>query len=164
MNTTLNISDSAVATAGGPARLQLISRTFLSTQPHQRRICGLVSPLPHRVAHRLLEYIAENIALSLTIGELAAAVTMSRSHFTRMFILTFGMTPHRFIVKARVEVAQALLEGTSHSLSSIALECGFADQPHFSRVFAKIRGIAPGLWRRTYRISPAIDRLEVIDD
>jgi AraC family transcriptional regulator len=159
---TFNIGDNSatsrrqVGDKVGFARLQLISSALPSMGQNRPRVSGLVSPLPHHVARRLLEHISENIALRLRITELAAAVPLSRSHFSRMFILTFGMTPHRFIMKSRVEVARALLETTNHALSDIAVECGFADQAHFSRVFVKVRGIAPGMWRNNFRSAPAL--------
>lgn len=135
------------------ARTHLISSRMLSLPPHRGRVSGLTSPLPQLAARRLLEYISNNIALSLRIAELANAVMLSRSHFSRVFVLTFGTTPHRFIMDLRIAVAQDLLKNTDQALSDIAIECGFADQAHFSRVFASLRGVAPGMWRRGARMA-----------
>jgi AraC-like DNA-binding protein len=33
-------------------------------------------------------------------------------------------------------------------LSQIALACGMCDQPHFTRIFHRVVGVSPGLWRR----------------
>lgn len=166
-----SIGDTASSSAGAQvndagvlARLQLVSSTRVCTEKNHRSVSGLVSPLPHHLAHRLLEYISENIETRLKITELAAAVTLSRSHFSRLFVMTFGMTPHRFIMKSRVEVAQVLLENTNHALSDIAVECGFADQAHFSRVFVKNRGIAPGMWRTNYQDRSTVSASKAIDD
>jgi transcriptional regulator GlxA family with amidase domain len=47
----------------------------------------------------------------------------------------------------RVARAQNLMVISSDPLSQIALECGFADQSHFSNCFRKVIGERPGAWR-----------------
>jgi transcriptional regulator GlxA family with amidase domain len=44
-----------------------------------------------------------------------------------------------------------LLLGSQMSLADIALACGFADQSHFTRIFARSTGAPPGSWRRSVR-------------
>jgi AraC-like DNA-binding protein len=40
------------------------------------------------------------------------------------------------------------------SLAEIARACGFADQSHFTKAYARLRGISPGAWRRQQEIAP----------
>lgn len=83
--------------------------------------------------------------------ELARQCGISPSHFARAFRCSTGKPPHRWLMQRRVEKAKALLRDTAMPLSDIAAACGFADQSHFTRVFAKAAGAAPGSWRRAVR-------------
>jgi AraC-like DNA-binding protein len=58
------------------------------------------------------------------------------------------MSPHQWLLKCRVDLAKDLLSNRKLLLSDIALACGFADQSHFTRVFARMTGASPGAWRR----------------
>jgi len=82
-----------------------------------------------------------------SVTQLAAAVRLSVSHFSRTFRLTCGMSPMEYITTMRVEAARTLLMHDELSLREIALRCGFADQSHFSRVFRTITGYPPKQWR-----------------
>ena len=85
-----------------------------------------------------------------SLAELAAACRFSVSHFTRAFRQTHGMSPHRWLLHRRAERAKELLRSIDLPLVDVAIQCGFADQSHFTRVFAKLVGTAPGAWRRRY--------------
>jgi AraC-like DNA-binding protein len=104
-------------------------------------------------AKRICAHIREHIGTSLRSGDLASLVRLSRSHFSRAFKTSFQETPTAYIMRLRVEVAQQKMRATDRSLSQIALECGLADQSHLCRMFRRIVGQTPHLWRRQF--SPA---------
>ncbi|OJW31386.1 MAG: hypothetical protein BGO51_23100 [Rhodospirillales bacterium 69-11] len=83
----------------------------------------------------------------LSVAAAATRCRLSRSHFIRAFRVTFGRTPHQWLLACRVQRAKALLLGPL-PIADIALELGFADQSHFTRVFTRHAGVPPGLWRR----------------
>jgi AraC family transcriptional regulator len=62
-----------------------------------------------------------------------------------------GLAPHQWLMRKRIERAQDLLLTRGLGLSDVAIACGFVDQSHFTRVFAKHNGFTPGQWRRTNR-------------
>jgi AraC-like DNA-binding protein len=76
---------------------------------------------------------------------------LSKSHFTRAFKRTFGVSPCTYLLLRRIEVAQGLMLTTCQPLSSIALSCGMYDQSHFTRSFHRLVGETPDSWRRTRR-------------
>ncbi|WP_372395663.1 AraC family transcriptional regulator [Azospirillum sp. HJ39] len=78
---------------------------------------------------------------------MAAAAKLNCGYFCQAFKDSFGSPPHAYIVRRRVERAKTLLEGTDMALSQVALDCGFSDQSHFSRIFRRIAGENPRLWR-----------------
>lgn len=97
---------------------------------------------------RVRRHIEANIGRSITVAELAGVAKLSQSHFTRCFGISTGMSPHTFIMRARVQHARTLMRETSASLAEIAFQCGLADQSHLSRVFRHLTGSTPSQWRR----------------
>jgi AraC-like DNA-binding protein len=96
-------------------------------------------------------HIEKNLDSSLAVQSLASLVALSSSYFCRAFKSTFGEPPHAHIMRRRIQRAQKLMLETGDSLSDIALACGLSDQAHLSRLFRRIVGESPGLWRRANR-------------
>jgi len=88
------------------------------------------------------------MAADLTLQELAAETGHSRSHFLRMFRATTGMTPHRYVLKRRLEQARQLLEHVESSIAEVAITCGFSSQAHLTLAFRKEFGVTPAEYRR----------------
>jgi AraC family transcriptional regulator len=87
-------------------------------------------------------------------GDLAAIARLSTSQFFRAFRKSFDETPHAYITRQRVRRAQVIMRSSQEPLSQIALDCGMTDQSHFTRVFRKVVGINPGMWRRQRHPEP----------
>jgi AraC family transcriptional regulator len=83
--------------------------------------------------------------------ELAGVAGMSVYHFTRVFRMTTGETPHAFTLRLRIERAEHQLRHGELGLAEIALATGFASQSHFTAQFKRARGVTPGAFRRQYR-------------
>ena len=62
-----------------------------------------------------------------------------------------GLPPHRYLLMRRVAVAAELLASTERPLNEISRVVGFVDQSHLGRVFRKIVGETPSLYRRRHR-------------
>jgi len=96
---------------------------------------------------RVHAYIEGHLDGDPSISDLAVECRLSSSHFARSFRQATGMSPHRWLMKRRIERAKVLLGGDL-DLAQIALECGFSDQSHFTRAFVQSEGQSPGRWRR----------------
>ncbi len=96
---------------------------------------------------RVLDYVAEHYGQPLTIEDLARVAGMSTAQFSRLFKATVGDTPYQFLMDYRVEQARKLLGERERALIDIALSCGFADQPHFTRIFKRLTGQTPREFR-----------------
>lgn len=102
-------------------------------------------------------HIEENLADRLHVETLASLARLSTSHFCRAFKNSTGETAHTYIMRRRLERAQALMLGTAESLCQIAAACGLADQAHLTRLFRRYTGQTPFNWRRTFRtLDPAL--------
>lgn len=97
---------------------------------------------------RVTAHVEANLARPQRSGELAALVRLSPAHFSRTFRSTFGCSPLEYVTRRRMERAQGLMLSTDLPLAQIALDCGLADQAHFSRLFRRIVGECPRAWRR----------------
>jgi AraC-like DNA-binding protein len=94
-----------------------------------------------------LRHIEARVDEQLSIAELAKVAAMSPYHFLRTFRALVGMTPHQFILHARMKRAAVLLRQTSDSVSAIAFAAGFADLSTFNRRFQRIFGLSPSAFR-----------------
>jgi AraC-like DNA-binding protein len=92
-------------------------------------------------------YIAVHLHLRISTGDIARVTQFSLCRLNRIFKASFGCTPRQLVKRMRVARAQNLMILSSDSLSQIALECGFADQSHFSNCFHKVVGERPAAWR-----------------
>lgn len=131
----------------------MMSRLFSNTENAtsasrlNERIMGLA---PHRLT-RVLSSIESRLAESIRVQELAEVVHMSPFHFTRMFKLATGQSPHRYITRLRVEEAKRLLATTDMPINRVASAVGYQTQAHFTGVFARHVGNTPKRYRLQQR-------------
>jgi AraC-like DNA-binding protein len=97
---------------------------------------------------QVTEMLLDNLDGRTRLATLARTCDLSVSHFARAFKTSFGVTCHRWLTERRIECAQELLASTRLSLTEISSRSGFADQAAFTRVFRRLVGVPPGLWRR----------------
>lgn len=93
----------------------------------------------------------DNLDGGIQIADVARECSLSRSHFSRAFKNSTGQTPRDWLQLARLTQAKELLEQTDLSISQVGLECGFSDQPHFTRMFSRQFGMTPGRLRTAQR-------------
>lgn len=113
-----------------------------------RRFAGGLSG---RTLRRVLDYIADNYELDLSLEDLAREAGMSTFHFAREFKRATGTTPHQHLIKLRIEGAKSLLADGEISLAEVGLRSGFSHQSHFTRLFRKLTGTTPQSYRMISR-------------
>jgi AraC-like DNA-binding protein len=125
----------------------------------ERRLGRPARPLAPWQISRVLKYLEANLPNSIRMEDFAAAARLSVSYFSYAFRCSLGEPPYRYLRRRRIERAQEMMLLTDKSLAEIAVECGFADQPHFTKTFRQIVGMSPGAWRRARRsVPPPISR------
>jgi AraC-like DNA-binding protein len=131
------------------ARLYLVAGDAPSWTAH-----AASRPVPSRgglssgALRRIREYVERELATSIRLHDMAAVAGLSDCHFARAFKHSTGLTPHRYVMHRRLERAVDLIRKTDRPLSRIALEAGFCDQSHFSRLVARATGQTPRELRR----------------
>ncbi|MDP9810032.1 AraC-like DNA-binding protein [Rhizobium tibeticum] len=131
--------------------IDLMKKASILLRPHMeigsrgRNTSGGLAPWQVK---RLKQYIDEQLAGSISLNDLAQLVKLSTSYFSAAFKVSFGTSPHNYIVSRRVDHAKNRMANSNASLSEIALDCGLADQAHLSRIFRRATGTTPSAWRR----------------
>ncbi|MGY1671912.1 helix-turn-helix domain-containing protein [Geodermatophilus sp. SYSU D00710] len=100
---------------------------------------------------RVLRHVEEHLAGPIGVADLAARAHVSEFHFSRQFRAATGTSPHRYVVRRRVERAHELLTRSDLPLAQVAVRCGFADQSHLTRHTRRELGAAPGALRAAAR-------------
>jgi AraC family transcriptional regulator len=95
----------------------------------------------------LIDYIEQHLDQPLCIETLAQLTALSPYHFARMFHLSFGLPPHRYVLTRRLERAAQLLQHSPLAIGAIALACGFASASHLSQRFRRHFQASPGQYR-----------------
>lgn len=90
-----------------------------------------------------------------SLNTLAEMVNLSPWHFLRQFKKEIGMTPHAWLIQARIRKARQLLS-LGHTLSDVTQLCGFSDQSHFHRHFKNAIGVTPGNYLKGLRLSSSL--------
>lgn len=93
-------------------------------------------------------YIGQNFQKKITLNDICKHLACSKSTLANTFRKNYGTTVTAYLTEVRLKEAEKLLRHREHTLSQIALLCGFADQSYFSKVFAAKMGCSPGDYRR----------------
>jgi AraC-like DNA-binding protein/CheY-like chemotaxis protein len=99
---------------------------------------------------RVLAFLAEHVTEQPTLGDLATAADMSRSHFSHTFHAVAGMPLRDYVRDLRLKHAHELLLISALPIGTIATESGFYDQPHLDKAFRQRIGMSPMEYRRRY--------------
>lgn len=103
---------------------------------------------------RAREYLHDRISDDVSLDDLGTETGLTKFHLLRAFRNRFGLPPHAYQLQQRVLLAKRLLKSSSPSY--VALECGFSDQSHFTRVFRAHTRTTPRRYAELYSPSRAL--------
>lgn len=101
-----------------------------------------------RARARMQRYIEDNARSSFSVADMAEYMGVGSGEFSRMFTLTFGTTPHQYVLDERIRLAKSLLVTTSKSITEISREVGFTAASHFASTFRQRTGVTATEYRR----------------
>ena len=93
-------------------------------------------------------WIQKNLVNDIRIDDIAEHVSVSSRTLSRHFQTTFGMSPHQYLQKSRVDKCKLLLDITDLDFSQIAYRCGYNDPGTLRRLFKKHHDISPMKYRK----------------
>jgi AraC family transcriptional regulator len=111
---------------------------------------GLPMTAESRVT-RTVRTIDRHPDAALTLGQMARDAGLSPYHFLRTFERATGLTPHQYLLRARLRHAATRLVTEPAKVIDVALDCGFNDISNFNRAFRTEFGESPRMFRRAWR-------------
>jgi AraC family transcriptional regulator len=95
----------------------------------------------------VLDYIADNLEADLSLSQLSTIAGMSPHYFSELFKQSTGLSPHRYVLRQKIERAKEHLCNPKLTLIEAGFEVGFQNPSHFARVFRKMAGVSPSHFR-----------------
>ena len=92
-------------------------------------------------------WLDEHAHEPIDLERAARAVELSPFHFLRLFSRALGVTPHQYLVRARLRRAARLLSDGERTITDVALDVGFGDLSNFVRTFHRAAGVSPRRFR-----------------
>lgn len=98
---------------------------------------------------KALTLLASRLSERWTVERLARELGLSRAALARRFSSATGTSPLRYLQAQRIAEAERLLSNSDLTLSEIARRVGYESEFAFNRAFKRLRGVAPGQFRRS---------------
>lgn len=102
------------------------------------------SSLPQQIQH----YLDENIEKKISIQDLCRAFSYSKNQIIKVFRDCYGVTPYRYFLERKIDIAKLYLCNTKYSVNEISSMLAFSDQNYFSTQFRHITGMSPLEYRK----------------
>jgi AraC-like DNA-binding protein len=103
--------------------------------------------VPRYKMRLVMAYVDARIGGPISLDDLANIAGVSRFHFHRQFRKSVGVTPHEYVLRARIERAKGLLTASDLTIGEVSGAVGFVDQSHFSNIFRKLTAMTPRSFR-----------------
>jgi AraC-like DNA-binding protein len=94
------------------------------------------------------DYIESCYAENINLEGLACISCLNTAYFLRQFKGFFGTTPHKYLIRKRMEVALKLFEDLNKSVTEVCYETGYTDPTSFGKLFKKYHGVSPEQYQR----------------
>lgn len=149
-----------VARLVGPTAAQAISK-FLLLQWHrdgQIPYIAFRQTLDHgdAVVLEAQEWLARHFTVASPVEEVVKRSGLPERSFKRRFAQATGYSPIAYIQQLRVQEAKRQLERTEAAVDDISWKVGDEDPAFFRRLFKRLTGIIPGMYRRKFKVPPVI--------
>ncbi len=125
-----------------PAKTKSIQSQMVFSSKKQKNLRKEVAAAIH--------FIDQNYLYTITLDQLCAQASLSKSTLLRTFISSFGLSPYRYLETVRIMQAKKQLE-QGISCACVAAQTGYFDQSHFSRCFLQMTGLTPSLYQQGYK-------------
>lgn len=102
------------------------------------------------IIHRCTQHIGTHYNENITLEETARMVYLSPTHLGRIFKQETGVSFSEYVNRVRVNKAKHLLRDRELLMTDISLMVGYKDQSYFTKVFKRLTGVVPKVYRENY--------------
>jgi AraC-like DNA-binding protein len=124
-----------------------LAARFVRIVSGAKRAEASVSAADRRRAVEAALWLDERAHEPIDLESAARAAELSPFHFLRIFSRALGVTPHQYLVRARLRHAARLLTDRERKITDVALDVGFGDLSNFVRTFHRAAGVSPRRFR-----------------
>lgn len=145
-----------IARYAGSAAAQEVARLFAMQWHHDGLKPYIV--FEGRVDHGDAEildaqrWLAQHFSVANPVEEMIKRSRLATRTFKRRFTQATTVTPIAYVQRLRIEDAKRQLERTDAAVDEISWRVGYEDPAFFRRLFKRTTGLAPGAYRRRFRI------------
>ncbi len=129
----------------------LFVNRFIDTTSEQPKKAVRATARDRRRAVESALWIDAHADRAIDLESTAKAAGVSPFHFLRLFSNVLGVTPHQYLLRARLRRAAKLLADDARSITSVAFDVGFGDLSNFVRTFHRAAGVSPRRFRDAAR-------------
>jgi len=101
-----------------------------------------------RQIEQAIRFMSLHYAQPVSIEQLSRTLGYHRTHLSRMFKRTTGLSPKQYLMQIRLERAQKLLADTAMPIDQVSVSAGFNDPLYFSKKFRSWAGVSPSAYRQ----------------
>lgn len=126
----------------------LIDETAIVLQKMIIRIKNSLNNNEITLAEQIQKYLDANIEKKITLKELSSVFNYSVNQIIRVFKDKYGMTPYRYFIEKKIDVAKLYLSNSKRTVSEISNILAFSDQNYFSSEFKRLTSLSPSEYRK----------------
>lgn len=115
--------------------------------PHLKQSTVRTAEEPAAIT-RAKTFVCTNLNKDISLGRVAKAVNFSTGYFSELFRQSTGKTFTDYVAQVRVDRVKALLAKPAIRITDIAYDTGFKSLSQFNRVFKRLTGESPTLYRK----------------
>lgn len=130
--------------------LKRLELTFISSQAMLTSDQKAPSYSSEEIAILVKKYIEQNYQKPIDLNLIADHFSFSPSYLTKIFVKYTNITPSKYIMNYRINIAKQLLRDSSLTINMVANMVGYTDPFHFSKTFKQVVGSSPANYREEF--------------
>jgi two-component system response regulator YesN len=109
---------------------------------------GSKANAPYSIVEKAKEFIHQHYCEELSLGMVSQWVGVSENYLSRLFMKNVGESFIQYVTNLRIEESKRLLK-KGYKIIELSEKIGYMNSEHFSRVFKKVTGVSPKVYRES---------------
>jgi len=107
----------------------------------------------YNLAQRRQRYLDANVESKMSMDDLSEAFNYSKNQLIRVFKQEYNITPYKYFMERKIDVAKLYLSNTAYSVNDISKLLSFSDQNYFSSEFRRLTSMSPTEYRKQINLN-----------